>query len=142
MNGRYRRSEVQAPGASPFELGDEEHLATRADRLEIGGLVERAVNGDGGLLLKVMAQAGEKLVHRLDDPAQILGLDLKFAYPAGVAAAEPGGEDNPRGHYLAFLRSAVIARSPQGDAAISTEPVYGRRDCFVALLLAMTKPSR
>jgi addiction module RelE/StbE family toxin len=85
---------------TPFELWDEEDLAARADRLEIGGLVDRAVDCDDGFFFAVVAQAGVELVHRLDDAAQVPGLDLKFAHPAGVAAAEPCGEDDPGSHYL------------------------------------------
>jgi hypothetical protein len=46
----------------------------------------------------MLADAGVEPVHRLDDAAQISGLDGEFAHAAGVAAAEAGGEDNPRGH--------------------------------------------
>src|SRR5438270_14003981 len=88
---------------SPFELGDEEDLAARANRLEIGGLVDGAVDRDGGFFFEVMAEAGVELVHRLYDAAQVAGLDLKFVHPAGVAAAEPGGEHNPGGHCAALL---------------------------------------
>ena len=35
-------------GLPAFEFGDEEDLAAFADRLEIGGLVDRAVDCDGG----------------------------------------------------------------------------------------------
>jgi hypothetical protein len=40
---------------SPFELGDQEELGARADRLEIGGFVDLAVDGDGGFLFEVVA---------------------------------------------------------------------------------------
>jgi hypothetical protein len=40
---------------SPFELGDEEDLAAGADRLEIGGLVDLTVDGDGGFFFEVVA---------------------------------------------------------------------------------------
>ena len=42
---------------SPFEFGDGEHLAARADRLEIGGFVEGAVDRDGGFHLEMVAEA-------------------------------------------------------------------------------------
>jgi hypothetical protein len=38
-----------------FELGDEEDFAAFADRLEIGGLVERAVDSDGGFFFEMLA---------------------------------------------------------------------------------------
>ena len=66
--------------------------------------MEGAVDRDGGLFFEVVAQSGVELVHRLDDAAQISGLDLKFAYSAGVAAAEPGGEDDARSHYSSLPR--------------------------------------
>src|SRR5262245_5808778 len=81
-----------------FELGNEEDLATFADRLKIGGLVEGAVDRDGGFFFEVQAEAGVAAVHFPDDPAQVLRLDGEFAHPAGVAAAEPRGEDDARGH--------------------------------------------
>jgi len=87
--------------SSSFELGDEEDLGARAERLEIGGLVEGAVDRDGGFLFEVVAQARVELVHRLDDCAQVFRLDREFAHPAGVAAAKAGGEDDPRGHCFA-----------------------------------------
>ena len=40
---------------SPLEFGDEEDLAAFADRLEIGGLMQRAVDGDGGFLFEMVA---------------------------------------------------------------------------------------
>ena len=82
----------------PFELGDEEDLAARADRLEIGGLVDLAVDCDGGFFLEVVAEAGIEPVHFLDNTAQVFGLDRKFAHAAGVPPAEAGGEDHPRSH--------------------------------------------
>ena len=47
---------------SSFELGDEENFAARTDRLKIAGLVEGAVDGDGGLFLEVVAEVGVKQV--------------------------------------------------------------------------------
>jgi hypothetical protein len=44
--------------SADFELGDEKDLAAGADRLEIGGLVDLAVNRDGGFLLELVADAG------------------------------------------------------------------------------------
>jgi len=82
----------------PFEFGDEEDFAAFADRLEIGGLVDGAVDGDGGFFFEALAEAGVEAVHCFDDAAQVLGLDREFAHAAGVAAAEPGCELNPRGH--------------------------------------------
>ena len=96
-----QRADRQYEESATFEFGDEEDLATRADRLEIGGLVEGAVDRDGGFFFEVMAQARVELVHRLDDAAQVSGFDLKFAHAAGVAPAEAGGEDYACGHRLA-----------------------------------------
>src|SRR5215469_17725203 len=76
-------------GLSALELGDEEDFAAFADRLEIGGLMEGAVDRDGGLLFEMLTEAGVEAVHLLDDAAQVFGLDLEFAHAAGVAAAEP-----------------------------------------------------
>jgi hypothetical protein len=69
--------------------------------LEIGGFVDGAVDRDGGFFFEVLAEAGVEPVHFLDDAAQVPGLDREFAHAAGVAAAEPGGEQNPRGHVSA-----------------------------------------
>src|SRR5215469_982089 len=81
------------PPLSPFEFGDEEDFTAFADRLEIGGLVDRAVDRDGGFFFEVFAETGVEAVHLLDDAAQVLRLDGEFAHPAGVAAAEARGED-------------------------------------------------
>src|SRR5712692_5368528 len=94
---RRAPARANAPELPAFELGDEEDLAAFADRLEIGGLVDRAVDRDGGFFDEVLAEAGVEAVHFLDDAAQVLGLDREFAHTAGVAAAEPGRELNPRG---------------------------------------------
>jgi hypothetical protein len=59
---------------SAFELGDKEDLAARADRLEMGGLVDRAIHRDGGFFDEVLAQTGVEPVHRLDDTAQVPSL--------------------------------------------------------------------
>src|SRR5215469_17146740 len=83
---------------SAFEFGDEEDFATLADRLEIGGLVEGAVDRDGGFLFQMLTEAGVEAVHLPDNATQVLGLDLEFAHTAGVAATEPGCEHNPRSH--------------------------------------------
>jgi hypothetical protein len=85
---------------SAFELGDEADLAARADRAQIGGLVDGAADRDGGLFLEVVAEAGLELIHRLDDAAQVPRLDREFAHPAGVPPAEPGGKDDSCGHRL------------------------------------------
>src|SRR5215831_3395304 len=87
-------------GLSPLELGNEEDFAAFTDRLEIGGLVKGAVDRDGGFLFEMLTEAGVEAVHRLDDAAQVPGLDRKFTHAAGVAAAETGREHNPRGHWL------------------------------------------
>ena len=39
-----------------FEFWDEEDFGAGADRLEIGGLVDLAVDGDGGFLFEVVAE--------------------------------------------------------------------------------------
>src|SRR6201987_3713714 len=90
------RNEVLAP----FEFGDEENFAAFADRLEIGGFVDRAIDRDGGFFFEMLAEPRIEAGHGLDDPAQIFRLDLEFAHAAGIAAAEPGGEHDPRGHQL------------------------------------------
>src|SRR3984893_11394184 len=82
--------------SAAFKFGDEEDLAAFADRLEIGGLVERAVDGDGGFFFEVVAETRVELVHGLDDAAQIPGLDGEFAHPAGVPPAEAGGKHDAR----------------------------------------------
>ena len=46
----------------------------------------------------MLAEAGVELVHRLDDAAQVLGLDREFAHAAGVPPAEAGGTHDPGGH--------------------------------------------
>ena len=43
---------------SAFELRDEEDLATGADRLEIGGLVDGTIDRDGGFFGEMLAQVG------------------------------------------------------------------------------------
>src|SRR6202022_171622 len=107
--GRARTSrETEArEGArlTPLEFGDEEDFAAVADRLEIGGLVDRAVDRDGGFFFEVLAETGVEAVHFLDDAAQVPRFDGEFAHAAGVAAAEPRGEDDPRGH-VQFLAKA------------------------------------
>src|SRR5712692_2080970 len=99
---RRAPARANAPELSAFKLGDEEDLAAFADRLEIGGLVDRAIDGDGGFLHEMIAEARVEAVHLLDDAAQVPGLDREFAHAAGVAAAEPGREQNPRGHRLSL----------------------------------------
>src|ERR1700737_450785 len=81
--GRARTSrETEArEGArlTPLEFGDEEDFAAVADRLEIGGLVDRAVDRDGGFFDEVLAEAGVEAVHFLCDAAQVPGRDREFA---------------------------------------------------------------
>src|SRR5215813_13673309 len=91
---------MPSPALSPFQLGDEEDLGAWAERLEIGGLVESAIDRDGGFFFEMVSQARVELVHRFDDPPQVLGLDRELAHPAGVAAAKAGGEDDACGHRL------------------------------------------
>jgi hypothetical protein len=105
----YRRGTLPS-----LEFGDEEDFATFADRLEVGGLVDCAVDRDGGFFDEMLAEAGVEAVHFLDDAAQVLGLDRELALAAGVAAAEPAGERNPRGHYNASLWLYPHRPSPSG----------------------------
>src|SRR6267142_5489831 len=114
-----QRADRQYEESATFEFGDEEDLATRADRLEIGGLVEGAVDRDGGFFFEVMAQARVELVHRLDDAAQVSGFDLKFAHAAGVAAAEAGGEDYARGHVQLLPTAIPSPTKPCGLGPLS-----------------------
>src|SRR5438132_4074921 len=86
------------PLLAPLQLRDEEDLATRPDRLVIADLVDLAVDRDRGLLDQMLAEPRIELVHRLDDAAQVLGLDLELAHTAGVAPAETGSERDPRRH--------------------------------------------
>jgi hypothetical protein len=65
---------------TPLELRNEKDLAALGDRLEIGSLVDRAVDRDGGFFFQVQAQAGVEAVHFLDDAAQVPGLDREFAH--------------------------------------------------------------
>src|ERR1700683_3848907 len=68
----------QRPSAA-FELGDEEHLAALTQLLEVsGGVVDRTIDRDGGLLLEVVAEPRIHLVERLDDVAQGARLDFEF----------------------------------------------------------------
>ena len=73
---------------SAFEFGDEEDFAAFADRLEIGGLVDGAVDRDGGFFFEVVAEtrvepvrchaAGIDRGRRRDRPAgqRLLGRQL------------------------------------------------------------------
>src|SRR5436305_1549445 len=96
-----------------FELWDKEDFAARADPLKIArGVVDLAVDRDGGLLLEVLAEPGIELVERLDDVAKALRLDVEFALAGGVAPAEPARQDDLRDPHCRFsLRSCVSARS-------------------------------
>src|SRR6516164_2882632 len=104
--------------SAPFELGDEEDFAAGSDRLEIGGLVDLAVDRDGGFFFEVVPEAGVEAIHFPDDAAQVFGLDLEFAHAAGVAPAEAGGEHDSRGHRFTpsaatpLTHQALRARSP------------------------------
>jgi hypothetical protein len=60
--------------------------------------VDLAVDRDGGFLLEVVAEAGLEFIHFSNGVAQVFGIDSEFAHSTGVAPAEAGGEDNPRGH--------------------------------------------
>src|SRR5438105_4324248 len=82
-----REQEVEGWGSAAFELGDEEDFRAGLERLEVADLVDLAVDGDGGLLLEVLAQAGIEPVHFLDDAAQRLRRDGELPHPAGVAPA-------------------------------------------------------
>src|SRR5579863_718857 len=65
-------------GSAAFELGDEENLAARPHRLEIGGLVmDRAVDRDGGFFDEMLAEPGIEPVERLQDVAHRLRLDVE-----------------------------------------------------------------
>ena len=44
--------------SAAFEFRDEENLTARADRLEIGGFVDLAVDGDGGFFFEMVARPG------------------------------------------------------------------------------------
>jgi hypothetical protein len=83
----------------------------------------------------MLAEAGVAAVHFLDDAAQVLRFDGEFAHPAGVAAAEPRGEDYPRG-YCPALFTAQSLRGARRATRQSPHP--STRDCFAAL--AMTNP--
>jgi len=114
--------QVIRSSSSTLKLGDEEDFAAFADRLEIGGLVERAVDRYSGFFDEVFAEAGVEAVHFLDDAAQILGLDREFAHAAGVAAAEPAGEDNPRGHVGSFLPQSLTHQPLSRIAGEGADP--------------------
>ena len=65
-------------GLTPFELGDEEDLAAGADRLKIGGLVDLAVDRDGGFLFEVVAEAIDQFYERPTNTPGDIALDLGF----------------------------------------------------------------
>ena len=52
--------------SAAFEFGDEEDFTTGTDRLEIGGLVDLAVDRDGGLFFEVVTEPRVELVHLAD----------------------------------------------------------------------------
>src|SRR4051812_7742620 len=79
-----RTSRDDEAALTALDLRDEEHLGARRDRLEVAGLVDRAVDRDGGLLLQVLAQTGEQPVHLPDNAAEVLRLDLELRHAAGV----------------------------------------------------------
>jgi hypothetical protein len=81
-----------------LELRDKEDLAAFADWLEEGGLVDLTVDRDGRFFDEVLAETGVEAVHFPDDATQVFGFDREFPHAAGIAAAEPGREQNPRGH--------------------------------------------
>src|SRR5208283_4750890 len=106
---------------SPFELGDEKDLAARADRLEIGGLVDGTIDRDGGFFDEMLAQTGVEFVHRFDDAAQVFGLDRKFAHAASVPPAEAGGEDDARSHRSSLSSNRhgrAPSRGPSADGLV------------------------
>jgi hypothetical protein len=81
---------------TPFEFGDEEDFAAFADRLEIGGFVDGAVDGDGGFFFEMFAEAGVEAVHFLDDAAQVPGLDREFACSRVTSGEELEHRQNGR----------------------------------------------
>ena len=99
--------------------------------------MDRAVDRDGGFFFEMLAEAGVEAVHFLDDAAQVLRLDREFAHAAGVAAAEPGGEDEPARPSLSVLtHQALRAWSPLSrgageglDAAIASPSPALRERC-------------
>src|SRR5260370_18475651 len=78
----FYRDLVTKPTSPPFELGDEKDLAAFADRLEIGGLVDRAVDRDGGFFDEVLAEAGGEAVPFPEDAPQVPGLHPGIPRPA------------------------------------------------------------
>jgi hypothetical protein len=56
-------------------LGDEEDFAAGADRLEIGGFVDLAVDRDGGFFFEMVAEAGLAFIHFSNDAAQVFDTD-------------------------------------------------------------------
>src|SRR5580658_687449 len=104
-----------------FELGDEEDLAALMQLLVIAGLiVEFAVDGDRGLLLEMLAEPRIHLVEGLDDAAQGLCLDLEFAHAAGVAAAEPARQSDPRGRLGHSFNPRHPHRARRGSSAATS----------------------
>ena len=106
--------------------------------------MEGTVDRDGGFFFEVVAETRVELVHRLDDAAQVLGLDLKFTHPTGVTAAEPGGKDDARGRSFSpcddlvpkSLISARHCEEPTGRRGnLRPRSVRCRRDCFAALAM-------
>ena len=98
--------------SSPFELGDEEDLAAGTDRLEIAGLVEGAVDGNGGFFFEMMAQAGivgdYKGSQAREATLTLEKLEAGFTITKihlDVAAKIPGGDK------AAFEKAAQAAKS-------------------------------
>jgi len=73
------------------------------------------IDRDGGFFDEMLTQGGVEFVHRLDDAAQVFGLDRKFAHT--VEAAESRGEDHPRGH-----RSSLSSNRPGRVPSYGPQP--------------------
>jgi hypothetical protein len=60
---------------------------SEADRLEIAGLMDRAVDRDGGFFDEMLAEAGAEPVHLFDDAVQV------FRLTANTRSRVDGGEE-------------------------------------------------
>src|SRR6266704_6282752 len=118
----------QPAGSAAFELRAETDLAALADRLEVGDLVDLAVDRDGGLLFQVLAEAGLAPVHFLDHIAQGLGLARELPHAAGVFPAEAARQDDACGSngHRVTLRGRWQGRRPPWAATSAARSSGGR----------------
>src|SRR5579883_3047092 len=118
--GRVKRC-MPRPRSAALELRDEEDLRAGFHGLVVADvLVDLAVDGDGGLVLEVVAEPVIETVELFEDAAEVLGLDRELLDALRVAPAQAAREHHARGCHHRVTPSDQAPPAP--SAATSAAP--------------------